>query len=553
MNDFTKYIVIGLKGNLVLKSNIFKNHYITGEMKKEIHYIILAIILIFGVFINIIPHYDYENEFYKYPVHVDEWMHYTYSKAVTDQDTVAFDDPFTGENLSFSPKNTMHERGYQTFIGIWQEISGIPWIWLFLIFPTLTFIFLILGVYIFAQRRGYGLEAALLTTLIPTTLCFLGPGFVVPIVFSMIFLPISLWLVCNFKNKGIYFLLAIIFCSLIIIHERGTAAIGIAIIATALFTIKEDWKHSVKTIAIIAIPIIIALIIYYPILQEMGFEPSHYKITDVYHIYGYGAIALFLIGVGIMAFKFNKKDYGLLAATFAYLLVIFLRIKMDVGVFTLHPRWNLFFLLMMGIIGGYGFHWIWKNAKNLFSSEKKISKIWNSIASHILGKKPSSLPAKISRYSIPLASIIVALILLFTIVPSFSAHLDKERYSYILYYYHVIDDRDYEAFVWIRDNVNDSYERGIVEPGIDSGSSKSWRGIAFTPISGKYVYNWFHPGSPPVHWKETKGFFGDKCNDTQFLVKNEISIIYTNINVKNDDLILVRENIYLLNQSLMNW
>ena len=98
-------------------------------------------------------------------------------------------------------------------------------------------------------------------------------------------------------------------------------------------------------------------------------------------------------------------------------------------------------------------------------------------------------------------------------------------------YYHVIDDEDYEAFKWIGKNVNDSYERGIVEPGVDSGSPKSWRGIAFTPITGN----------------------GDKCNDTQFLKENEISIIYTTINVKNDDLIQVRENIYLLNQSLMNW
>jgi hypothetical protein len=156
---------------------------------------------------------------------------------------------------------------------------------------------------------------------------------------------------------------------------------------------------------------------------------------------------------------------------------------------------------------------------------------------------------------VPLTSIIVALIVLFTVVPSFSAHLDKERYSYILYYYRVIDDRDYDAFKWIGDNVNDSYEKGIVEPGFDSSSPKSWRGVAFTPITRKCVYNWFHPGSPPAHWKETEDFFSKNGNDTNFLCKNEISIVYSNMPIKNPDLIQTEmENVYLLKWELMkNW
>ena len=512
---------------------MFNNKISTRGIHSTIHYTILFLIILFAIFINIIPHYNYETgEFYKYPVHVDEWMHYTYSNAVTAQDTVEFDDPFTGKELPFTPGHMIHERGYHTFIGTWQEISGIPWIWLFIIFPSLTFCFIILAVYIFAQRKGYGLEAALLTMLVPTTLTFLGPGFVVPIAFSLIFLPISLWLIHNFKDKKAYFILAVIFCSLIIIHERGCAAIGMAVIATSLLTIKEDWKHSVKTIVTIAAPVIIALILYYPILQEIGLEPSPYEwIMDSYKIYGYGAIALFLVGTGIMAFKWNKKDYGLLAAMLIYLLVIFLRVKMDIGIFTLSARWSLFLLLMMSIIGGYGLNWIWKNAKNIFSSIKKI---------------------KISKYSVPLTSLIVALIVLLTVVPSISAHLDKDKYSYILCYYHVIDDRDYDAFIWIRDNVNDSYKRGIVEQGSDPSSPKSWRGIAFTPITGKYVYNWFHPGGPPPYFDKTKEFFNKNCNDTQFLIDNEISIVYSNRPVNNPDLIQTEmENVYLLNWELM--
>ena len=51
---------------------------------------------------------------------------------------------------------------------------------------------------------------------------------------------------------------------------------------------------------------------------------------------------------------------------------------------------------------------------------------------------------------------------------------------------------------------------------------------------------------------ETKRFFGDRCNDTQFLVKNEISIVYTSGNVENDDLNPTdRKNVYLLDYDLV--
>lgn len=47
----------------------------------------------------------------------------------------------------------------------------------------------------------------------------------------------------------------------------------------------------------------------------------------------------------------------------------------------------------------------------------------------------------------------------------------------------MIDKEDYEVFVWIKDNVNDSYQKAILDP---------WKATAFTAIAGKNIYTRIH-------------------------------------------------------------
>ena len=103
-------------------------------------------------------------------------------------------------------------------------------------------------------------------------------------------------------------------------------------------------------------------------------------------------------------------------------------------------------------------------------------------------------------------------------------------------YYHMIDEEDYEAFVWIKDNVGKGYSIAILYP---------WKATAFTAITGKNIYSRIH-NYPTERDKKAKAFLDDGCTDTNFLRKNGVSIVYSQKECDNPDLVEVRENVYLL-------
>jgi len=103
-------------------------------------------------------------------------------------------------------------------------------------------------------------------------------------------------------------------------------------------------------------------------------------------------------------------------------------------------------------------------------------------------------------------------------------------------YYYMIDEQDYQAFVWIRENVDDRYDRAILDP---------WKATPFTAITERYVYTRLHSYPNPSD-EEVDKFIKAGCLDTAFLRETGASIVYTREECHNPDLIIVRENVYLL-------
>ena len=107
------------------------------------------------------------------------------------------------------------------------------------------------------------------------------------------------------------------------------------------------------------------------------------------------------------------------------------------------------------------------------------------------------------------------------------------------HYYHMIDEEDYQAFVWIRDNLDESYDKAILDP---------WKATAFTALTGKYIYTKIFC-YPKASDKEANKFLRGGCKDTAFLAENGISIVYNQRKCRTPDLVEVRENIYLLKEA----
>ncbi len=84
-------------------------------------------------------------------------------------------------------------------------------------------------------------------------------------------------------------------------------------------------------------------------------------------------------------------------------------------------------------------------------------------------------------------------------------------------YYHMIDKTDYEAFIWIKDNIDTDHQKAILDP---------WKATAFTAITKKYVYTRIHTSPQPID-SQAYEFLKGGCNDTSFLLENGISNLYT--------------------------
>ena len=103
-------------------------------------------------------------------------------------------------------------------------------------------------------------------------------------------------------------------------------------------------------------------------------------------------------------------------------------------------------------------------------------------------------------------------------------------------YYHMINEQDYEEFVWIEDNVGDDYKKALLDP---------WKATPFSAITGKNIYTRIHGGPKPIDF-EAQNYLNDGCKDTTFLTENGISVIYNPEPCSNPDLTKVRESVYLL-------
>jgi hypothetical protein len=100
-------------------------------------YLKLLPILGLAFYIAFLPHQNYP-----YPVHIDEWVHLTFSKAMLGAGSSTFTDPFSGQGITGLGFNL--EAGFHLFWGVFQRVSGISWLTIFRYFPSIIFMIIYL-------------------------------------------------------------------------------------------------------------------------------------------------------------------------------------------------------------------------------------------------------------------------------------------------------------------------------------------------------------------------------------------------------------------------
>lgn len=470
-------------------------------------YLKLALILGFAFYVAFIPHQGYA-----YPVHIDEWIHLACSNEIIEEaSTLGLNSPFSG---GAATGNQTLEFGFHLYWAMFQQVTGLSWLVIFKYFPAIIFVITVLSVYILGRREGFGWEAALCTCFILTTIRFLGPGFLVPVALGLLFIPLSLFIAFHLRGWRAYVLLFLFTLFLISAHAATAIGMSIALLAYIVLNLKKDFRHSLGLALALIVPFLVSLPWTFDLLlptakafitaqPPLGFGLSY--ITQIPYLYGYLPTFLFAVGVFMMARRGMLKDWSLIIAPVLFLLLIGLFANLHRGNEVIYARSHLFLMLVMGIIGGYG---LWKIRSIRLPERLK--------------------PAFLSRN---LGGFLCLILLIPTLFFSIRTHLDAR-------YYHTIFEYDYEAFVWIEENIGDEYDKAIVDP---------WKATAFTAITGKKVYSYI-VGSISQADQRAYQFFEEGCSDTAFLKENGISIVYTytHLTCDNPDLVQVREGIYLL-------
>ncbi len=442
--------------------------------------IILIILVAFACILNFLPRANYA-----YPLHVDEYVHFQYANHLSNNAP----EYFGGDKITL-------ENGFHVLLATLNSF-GITYLIIFRFLPILFTVILCLCVFVTTRRifnAESGLFAVLFIALLNSTPAIIGPMFLVPLTIGMILISIGAYFL-DINSKLFVFVLA----SLLIIHPPSALAYFIII---NIFFVKER-KNFVKNISYEALAFLIALPLYIPTFMQKGAESvNNLNFTSIIpplfipRFLGY--FAILVIGIGIY-YSSMKKRYDLIYYVLSFLFLVLLFYKLDIEFFVPYARTLMYLFLIFSILFGYGSY--------------KLSSI---------GKN------KNIKIAIALALIVIFVL---TALPS---KIDSTRYVY-----QVMNDRDFKAFNFIKDN---TAKEAIV-------ISEPWKANALTPFAERLVYSRIVQGPNEFYEnrnKEIKKFFDDGCVDLEFLKENNISVVYGNCT--NSKLKEVYDNVFTVNR-----
>jgi hypothetical protein len=373
----------------------------------------------------------------------------------------------------------------------------------------------VLMVYILAEREGYGFEAALFTCLIPTTVGILGPALLVPVAMGLLFVPLSLYIVFNHKTWPSYLILCIITLFLLTMHPPSAVIIFTILIPYILLNIRNNFRHSLGMTLALVIPFVASfgwifdrLVHEVRTLFSFQLYDANVSIPSIIQAYGYLPIALGFLGTVLLLIKGGKKNYGLVFGLLTLTLLLVVFIRLHYGVPILYERGLMYLMLMLAILAGAGLAWV-RMVRFPIKSTNTIKFFFARNAGSIL-------------------CLVIICVVMSIGIPS------RQQ----TYYNQFINDEDYRAFVWIRDNLDEQYQKAVLDP---------WKATAFTAITQKNIYTRIH-ANVKASDKKAYDFLEDGCTDIVFLRENGISIVYGQYDCGNPDLIEIRKNVYIVRE-----
>jgi hypothetical protein len=441
--------------------------------------ILILAILLLSLITTYLPHRGYY-----LPLHVDEWHHIAWAKEIVKTTSFLSNYPYSGRPLT----NDL-EIGYHMLLAGIHALTrlGIN-LW---ILTGIFSIFSVLSVFILTRRWGknVSLLSSFLAALIPSTLAIGGPVFLIPVNLSLIFIPVGLNLA--FDSQSLKHYLGLFSVSLFLLLAHPPSAI-VLLMLIAIYSILTFNKHGKQLLATIFLSILISFPNYIPRMTEKGIESAsfrfHLTLEGIAHIFGYIPTIFLFVGAFTIAEKRNPEKWTILIPIFLLLIGIVLFVYTGFNPLIPYQRIFLPLILLMSIVSAYG----------------------------------------LTRFK---SSFLIAGITILILILSIRSHLSED-------YYHVINTREYQDFLWIRNNTGkDSVV--LLDP---------WLARALTPVAERQVVTVmpFGPNEEIENKnKEVRIFLNNSCTETDFLISNNVSVIYSIEGCENSNLTMVKDRIYI--------
>jgi hypothetical protein len=444
---------------------------------KKVNLILLILFITIALITNYLPHLNYS-----FPIHVDEYVHYQYSNHFSNN-----------APLYFGQDNKSLEAGFHYLLATLNSL-GVPYLFMFNFFASLVTLIICLCVFIttrklFSERAG--IYSIVFIILLKSSASILGPSLFVPMAIGMSFIPLMIYLI-QINSKA----WMILFPAILIIHPPTAMAILLLINIQFIYLKKNYFNNLISMI----IAGLFALPLYLPTFLSKGIDSvnslSFASIIDPLYIpffLGWVVIIITLAGFYVI---FERKNYLLFYFSLVLLLVAVLFYWFEIHFFIMYERSLMYLFTIFAMVFGVG-----------------LSKIINF------------------SKNIKIKTIIIIIITLLIIIYPLKSKIDSNKY-----FYHVINEEDYKAFRFIKDNTEK--EKIAV--------SHPWLANALTPIAEREVYTRITQG-PSKKYDERNmivyEFFKNGCKDNYFLLTNNISIIYGNCN--NTMLKEIYKNVYI--------
>jgi len=489
------------------------------------NHLLLFGILIVAFLLGLLPHLDGS---YYIPLHVDEWIHWSYSSSVMETGSSSFVSPYTGSGLIRDLESGHH---YLTAGLIW--LSGVSMRTLFVFIPALLVCISSIFAYMIGEnhKQKFGLIAALFVPLVPTTCRYLGPSFFVPVALGMVFILAVIWLT-QLKSWWATLMLPGFLWIVFLIHPpTALAAIIAAFLGMVMLLFEKRYLLGGVGIIISLLPIVGVFALasrWEASLQQvidafiygmnMGFDLT---LPRVLVQFGYLSTVVWILAIiGVFAaFAYGSMATRTISAcAMAYMGFIVLYDRFGYGIAIMYERSFLYVFLMICLLGAWGLVWSSKFVIDL------LKQYYNRFS-----KKQYNLIHKS-------AIIGICILVLATAIPT----------QLEIPYYHLISESEFEDFSWLNEEIqvleaqNISLEKGLIDP---------YKASPFSAVSRLHIIS---SNMNPIYGislaDEVREFLRDGCINQTFLDHYDIDVIYSP-SCENENLTNIYENIYLVDST----